>query len=113
MTTIRVELPTWSGRKKFQYEGSVLGGTVIYSGESFAHEYTFYQSDYQKLLEHFVGREVVIGTSRTDPPKGSMGDWIGEVLRKTGITSYIGPILIREGYAARGNASDRIRIDHR
>jgi hypothetical protein len=42
---------------------------------------------------------VDIGTSRTDPPRGSVGEWLQLNVSKRAIASYVGPILIAEGYA--------------
>jgi len=62
------------------------------------------------MLDQFSGNEVSIGTSRTDPPQGSLGAWLMKTYGLYGMTSYIGPILIEEKFAIRGSASDRIRF---
>jgi hypothetical protein len=51
---------------------------------------------------------VKIGTSRDAQPDGSVGDWLKANVSKTALTSYVGPILIEEGYAAVGDESDQI-----
>ena len=40
-----------------------------------------------------------IGTSRDSAPKGSIGEWLQANVTKTAIASYVGPILINEGFA--------------
>lgn len=54
---------------------------------------------YTRLLHHFRGRTVSIGTSRDNPPIGSVGRWLQGNVTRTAIASYVGPILVAEGYA--------------
>jgi hypothetical protein len=42
-----------------------------------------------------------MGTSRDNPPTGSVGAWLQENVTKTAIASYVGPILLSEGLASR------------
>ena len=91
------KLPTWDGRSSFSYTGSVQIGTAITYGSAF-HIYVSAE-DYQQLLNHFGGRRVRCGTSRTNPPPGSLGDWLIRNITKTAIASYVGAILVHEGYA--------------
>jgi len=90
-------LRTWSGRKTFSYTGSVKDDTVIRYGDD--NEATVTSEQYGRLLQHFAGKTVVLGTSHTAPPPGSVGEWLQKNVTKTGIASYVGPILIEEGYA--------------
>jgi hypothetical protein len=106
----RKQLQTWSGRKNFQYEGSVSTGTEFFCGKDFRHRYSFTADEYRRILDRFSGHAVCIGTSRTAPPNNSLGQWIKDNFSKTGVTSYIGPILIREGYAEVGDRSDWINF---
>lgn len=107
----KVILPTWGGRRTFQYDGSVKEGTRVYCGKDFQYRYDVPADQYAKMLAKFSGEEVSIGTSRTTPPNGSLGEWLTNQYGQFGMTSYIGPILIREGYAVRGSRSDRIRFN--
>jgi len=104
------ELSTWRGRSKFKYSGSVSTGTVIRCGKEFRWEARMSEEQWERLLSHFRGRMVSIGTSRTDPPPDSVGEWLQEHVTKTAIASYVGPILIHEGYASRDQKRDRIRF---
>lgn len=97
-------MPTWAGRSAFQYEGSVRGGTRIVYGRG--HSLKVEGSAYARLLEHFKGRTVYVGTSRTDPPSGSVGEWITENLRRPGTACYIGAILVAEGYAEKAGGPE-------
>jgi hypothetical protein len=45
------------------------------------------------------------GTSRTDPPAKSVGEWFLANVTKTAIASYVCPILIHEGFAERVDKS--------
>ena len=98
------ELPTWGGRSSFSYSGSVKKGTIIIYGSG----YRTYVSatQYAKLLKHFQGCTVSIGTSRTTPPRDSVGEWLQLNVTRTAIASYVGPILIREGYAEKVGSSE-------
>ena len=53
------------------------------------------------LLRHFDGRKVPCGTSRTEPPRGSLGEWLMQNLSRTAMASYVGAILVAEGFAAK------------
>lgn len=88
---------TWAGKSSFSYSGSVQQGTEI----SFGSNQKVYVSagQYNDLLKTFRGQAVNIGTSRTDPPAGSVGEWLICNVSKIAIASYVGPILIEEGYA--------------
>ncbi|MFZ3131628.1 MAG: hypothetical protein WA125_11140 [Desulfosporosinus sp.] len=90
-----VELQTWAGKSNFSYSGSVEQGTQII-GNGFSIKIS--TDEYSKMLTSFKGLTVNIGTSRTDPPKGSLGEWFKAYTGKA-VTSYVGPILINEGYA--------------
>lgn len=90
-------IPTWGRRSSFSYAGSVATGTRITFGRGFVINVTAAQ--YRRLLSHFNGRRVPCGTSRTEPPRGSLGRWLMENVTKTAIASYVGRILVHEGYA--------------
>lgn len=90
-------LKTWAERSEFRYTGSIKEGTTIFFGKNSSQKINSNQSS--KLLKHFQGPTVNIRTSRTDPPRDSVGNWLITNVTKTAIASYIGPILITEGYA--------------
>ena len=97
---MRRRLPTWAGRSAFEYTGSVAAGTeILYGKKPYRQRITAAQ--YRELLAHFRGATVGIGTSRTDPTPGSVGEWVQANVTKTAMASYIGPILLEEGYAER------------
>lgn len=100
------KLETWGGRSSFTYEGSVKDGTKIVFKSGVVLKIS--TEEYKKILNYFKGKTVNIGTSRTVPPEGSLGKWIELNLSKTGTTSYIGSILINEGYASR--VLDKVKI---
>ena len=93
------ELVTWGGRSSFEYDGSVASGTRIHFGENGRQLVTGEQ--YIASLAHFRGCTVNIGTSRDNPPEDSIGAWLQEHVTKTAIASYVGAILVAEGYAGR------------
>ena len=108
---VRKELPTWSGRSKFEYSGSVQFGTHIFFGKAFRYHEFITPEQYQMLLSHFKGKTVSLGTSHTDPPTGSVGSWLLSNVCQRGLASYIGPILLDERWATRiSGESDMIRF---
>jgi hypothetical protein len=110
MAAARTTLPTWRKRSKFQYSGSAKAGTRIHCGKEFGVSFVIDADHYAAMLAKFSGQEVSIGTSRTTPPAGSLGEWLKETYKHDAVTSYVGPILISEGYAEHGSAPDRIRF---
>jgi hypothetical protein len=101
-------LKTWTGRSEFKYDGSVELGTTITFGNGNRAKITAYQ--YNTLLNHFRGRTVEIGTSRTDPPRDSVGKWLQENVTKVATASYVGQILIHEGHAVKDDTGSKIRF---
>jgi len=97
---MRKRLPTWAGLSSFEYTGSVATGTEIWYGRK-PYCQRISAAQYSALLTHFRGVTVGIGTSRTDPTPGSVGEWLQANVTKTAMASYIGPILLEEGYAGR------------
>jgi hypothetical protein len=103
-------LPTWAGRSSFEYNGSGAAGTeILYGKKPFRQRIT--PEQYRALLRTFGGATVGIGTARTDTTPGSVGEWLQANVTKTAIASYVGPILLEEGYAERvPGASSEIRF---
>ena len=102
-------IPTWSGKKRFDYQGSVKTGTVIWYGAS-RNRISIEASQYARLLKHFGGQEVLVGTDHVNPPLGSLGEWLMENVKKTASASYVAPILVQEEYAVRASDSRKIKF---
>ena len=98
---------TWGKRSSFEYVGSVETGTEIKYGQGRAVTVTAQQ--YAALRKHFLNQVVAVGTSRTESPKRSLGEWLKNNVTKLAIASYVAPILLLEGYAERVDTRD-IRI---
>jgi hypothetical protein len=95
-------LKTWRGGKEhFSYEGSVETKTVIRYGEQFRWRATVTGADYDRLLRRFSEKCVPVGTSKDKPTPGSVGEWVKANINRSGLMSYIGPILIAEKYATK------------
>ena len=92
-----IELKTKARKAKFFYEPTADGGFWIRYGRG--HECIVSGPDARRLVHHFRGREVALGTSRDNPPPGSVGAWLQQEVTPVAIASYVGPILVREGYA--------------
>jgi hypothetical protein len=90
-------LQTWGRRSIFSYTGCIQNGMMITYGQNRTIKVT--GNRYNALLNHFEGQTVEAGTSRTNTPEGSVGEWLKANVTKTAIASYVCPILIAEGYA--------------
>lgn len=97
-------LSTWDGRSKFSYTGSVKEGTTIVYGKDRSIKVS--ADRYNALLKSFDHQTVDIGTSRDNRPKGSLGEWLELNVSPVAIASYVGPILIHEGYAEKSERSE-------
>lgn len=98
---------TWGGKSTFTYVGSVQTGTDIAYGQGQAVHVSGAQ--YKALRDHFLGRVVPVGLSRTLASNNSLGAWLQENITRTAIASYVAPILVIEGYAERVGRSE-IRV---
>ncbi|MEH7356841.1 hypothetical protein V7150_25370 [Neobacillus drentensis] len=97
MYEIMHDMKTIVKKKPFKYISN--GNKEIFFGKS-SSPVKLSKEQYTKLLDTFKGRTVTIGTSRTDPPKDSLGEWLMNNITKTAIASYIVPILLMEGHAS-------------
>jgi hypothetical protein len=96
-------LSTWSGKTTFEYQGSIKdGATIIFGNKRSKIKVT--KDKFIDLLKNFSNQTINVGTSKTDPPEGSLGAWLKENVTKIAIASYVAPILIEEEYAERGVA---------
>lgn len=93
-------LRTWKGKSEFKYEGNPLTeGTKIYYGKDGKYTYNICVDHYRHLINHFRGRRVPIGTAKDMAPENSVGAWLQGHVTQTALASYVGPILIRHGFA--------------
>lgn len=92
-------LRTWGLGSSFTYSGSIESGTRIMYGKGFTVYVT--PEQYSSLLDYFRDMTVDAGTSRTNPPRNSVGEWLRMNVTKTAVASYVCPILIDEGFAER------------
>ena len=90
-------LHTWDCHSRFCYAGSVKEGTLILYGGGFSKEIP--ASVYQRMIAQFSGRTVCCETSRSSPKSGSLGMWLGENVSNAAVASFVGAILVSEGYA--------------
>ena len=92
-------MKTWAERgADFSYTGSVAQGTEITYGIN-KNKIKVTAEQYSDLITYFKSKTVEIGTSHDNPPRSSVGEWLQENVSKTQISSYVGPILIKELYA--------------
>lgn len=96
------ECETFAGRKKFSYSGSVDTGTKVWVGTAMQSPLKFTKEQWDALLDAFRGKTIPAGLSFDKPEAGSMGEWIkANWQTKMGPATYVGGILISEGYAER------------
>ncbi len=105
------DLKTWARGKPFRYElDQCTFNVLVHCGQGASHQYTLDGQRLREALARFSGKDVQIGTHRTKPPRGSVGEWLLATCKRGGIMSYLGPVLIAEGFADHGSEPDRIFI---
>lgn len=70
---------------------------MIYFGKNGVIEVT--KEQYQSLLDIYAGMTINIVTSRNKASTNSLVYWLQNNITKTAIASYVGKILVQEGYA--------------
>ncbi len=91
---------TLSRNIEFSYSGTPASGTRLTFGSN--NNADISAQEYANLRAHFRGMQVVIGASRTTPPIGSLGAWlVANLAGRPAIASYVAPILIDAGWAAK------------
>ncbi|ETA67627.1 hypothetical protein MettiDRAFT_1054 [Methanolobus tindarius DSM 2278] len=92
------QIGKWGEHLPFACYGSIEKGTKIEVGNE---EITISSLQYYDLLRKFRGKTVTIGLpdSRDFVPDGSLGAWLRDNVRRIPLAAYVGPILIKEGYA--------------
>jgi hypothetical protein len=104
----RIKLNTWANKSDFEftYEGEdiLTGMTIIHYGKNKRYKQKITADQYHNIIERFRGQTLPIGTSKTDPPRNSLGFWLNQTITRTAIASYVGPILVHFGYAEKRGA---------
>ena len=93
------KLATWAEGSSFTYSGSIQEGAQIFFGKS--SNLKISKEQFSRMLQHFKGRTVNVGTLRTNPSLESLGYWLEKHVCKQAIASYVGAILVDEGFARR------------
>ena len=88
---------TFGGGAEFRCRGTTDTGTVIRYGKDEL-ELVVTQADYSKIWERFRGRDVKVGTSQS-PPQDSLGAFLISEITHVGAASYVGQLLVEDGYA--------------
>ena len=100
------KMTTWDNRAVFYYHGSVKTGTTVHYGSDFKFFIETTADEYKKMIQQFKGKTVNAGTSKSDPPEGSLGKWIKDSISPNALPSYLAPILIKEKYAKKKGKSE-------
>ncbi|ETA68889.1 hypothetical protein MettiDRAFT_2377 [Methanolobus tindarius DSM 2278] len=95
-------VPKWGERLPFEYEGSIKEGNIIEVGNE---EVSISSLQYYDLLCKFRGKTVNIGLPDSNDviPNDSLGAWLRDNVRRIPLAAYVGPILVKEGYAEKGD----------
>ncbi len=104
-----IERATWAERSRFRYRTNADGSVDIAFGSGPTRRRLTRQK-LDDLLAQFGGQSVKPGTSRTNPPEGSLGEWLIANFTKVATASYIAPVLIDLGHAARDGGELRFRV---
>lgn len=98
MYEIVYEMKTLVKNKPFKYKKTSNGDIEISFGKDASTKVKLSKEQYMNLIETFKGHTVLIGSSRTNPPKDSLGEWLINNITKQAIASYIVPILIEKDH---------------
>lgn len=100
----------WGKRGTVRYKGSVKEGTQVILKDE---DVIVSSLQYQDLLSKFRGKVANIGLpdSRGVIPDDSLGAWLRDNVRRIPLAAYVGPILVKEGYAEEGDDVDLIRFN--
>jgi hypothetical protein len=92
------EVNIWGEKRVFRYEKSITQGTIIIFKDE---EVTVSSLQYYDLLSKFRGKTVNIGIPDSNGaiPDNSLGAWLRDNVRRMPLAAYVGPILVKEGYA--------------
>jgi hypothetical protein len=95
---------TWGGNSTFQFRPDAAQGFYIRFGST---PQTVHVSRHviEQIQRDFGGRLVPVGTSRTDPPGGSLGEWLQANLTRTATASYVGALLVHLNLAEKHGSS--------
>lgn len=81
-------------RSSFYCKGTVAEGVKIQFNRGGS---SFTAADWKALIQHFASRpSVVAGTSRDNPPSGSLGAYLVEK-KGVNLASFLLPIMLEEG----------------
>lgn len=104
------KMETWSGVSTFAYREDGSDGYEIKFGSA-RQTVRISGQLLSALRAEFGSNTVSLGTSRTNPPGGSLGEWLQRHLTPTATASYVGPLLVNKGLAARDPTnSSQIRV---
>ena len=95
----------WKEKREFRYKGSVKDGTQVIVEELEDENVMISSLQYYDLLSKFRGKTVNIGLpdSNNEIPDDSLGSWLRDNVRRIPLAAYVGPILVKEGYAEKGD----------
>ena len=89
-----IPLITRAREKDFSYERTLDEDILIEFGEG--NEITITAQEYEHMIRAFSGKVVKLGPAHGNPKPGTVEEWVSQNITKTGIASYLGPILVHE-----------------
>ena len=91
-----------SKRRTFSYEGTTGEGVVLLHGVPIRIEPELFDA----VRREFTGRTIPLGTSRTTPKPGGLGEWLARYSKTvngrtltSGHASFVAAIMVHEGLA--------------
>ena len=97
---MRTRLSTWNGGSGFEYERNNSDGTiVVYYGENSEYSLLLDSLLYDKLVRIFSGKGVRVNHCLAEE---NIEDWLTKNGVRAGVSQYVAPIVLHEGYAVEG-----------
>ena len=105
-------LNTWdeNKNKKFMYVKTNSDSYILLYGKDFSNYIEITKLEIERIKTQFQGKSIKLSASRT-PDEGSFGHWlIDNITGGTVIASYLGPLLINEGFATKDISGKNINF---
>jgi hypothetical protein len=104
---MRTKLSTWNGGSGFEYERNADGTIVVYYGEKCEYSLFLDTQIYDQLVRTFAGTRVRVNHCLAED---NIEDWLTKNGIRAGVSQYVAPIVLHEGYAVEGSRRGTIRF---
>lgn len=96
---MKMRLPAWDGRTRFEYERDGDGSLTLFYGDRFEHTCTLKTPLCAELVRRYKGRTVRLNHCLAEE---NIEDWLATQGIRIRITQYLAPVLRYERYAREG-----------